>query len=147
MTFTERVDAAIKEAMKAKDAARLRGLRDIKSQILLAKTDGSGDEMTEEKEIKILQKMLKQRKDSRYLFLQQNREDLAAKESEEIAVIEEFLPKAMTQEELEAEIRAIIAEVGAEGPKDMGKVMGAATKRIAGRAEGRAISEAVKKLL
>lgn len=147
MTFTERVDAAIKEAMKAKDAARLRGLRDIKSQILLAKTDGSGDEMTEEKEIKILQKMLKQRKDSRDLFLQQNREDLAAKESEEIAVIEEFLPKAMTQDELEAEIRAIIAEVGAEGPKDMGKVMGAATKRIAGRAEGRAISEAVKKLL
>lgn len=147
MTLEQKLEGTIKDAMRAKDAARLRGLREIKAQILLAKTDGSGAEIDEAREIKILQKMQKQRRDSLEIYQQQNRDDLAQKELEELAVIEEFLPQPMDAAELEAFIRNIVAETGAAGMKDMGKVMAAANQGAAGRAEGKAISEMVKRLL
>lgn len=134
--------------MRAKDEAALRTLRAIKAAILLEKTSANAaDTITEADEIKMLQKMAKQRRDSLEIFTQQNREDLAQKEREELEIIERFLPKQMSQEELLAELKAIIAEVGASSPADMGKVMGAATKKLAGRADGKAISENVKQLL
>lgn len=137
----------MKQAMRAKDEAALRTLRAIKAAILIEKTSGSGAEITEADEIKMLQKMAKQRRDSLDIFQTQNREDLAVKEREELAIIERFLPQQMSAEELQAEIKAIIAEVGATSPADMGKVMGAASKRLAGKADGRAISETVKQVL
>ncbi|MCD6063892.1 MAG: GatB/YqeY protein [Flavipsychrobacter sp.] len=138
----------MKDAMKAKDEAALRTLRAIKSAILIEKTSaGASDTLTEADEIKMLQKMAKQRRDSLDIFTQQNREDLALKEREELAIIEKFLPKQMSQEELQAELKAIIAEVGASSPADMGKVMGVASKKLAGKADGKAISENVKQLL
>ena len=138
----------MKEAMKAKNEAALRGLRAIKAEIIKAKTEpGAGGEISEEKELAMLQKMMKQRKDSLEIYQQQNRTDLAQKEQEEITIIEKFLPKQLNSEELKAELQQIIAETGASSPADMGKVMGAATKKLAGRADGKAISAAVKELL
>ena len=138
----------MKEAMKAKDEATLRGLRAIKAEIIKAKTEpGAGGEVTAEKELSLLQKMMKQRKDSLEIYKQQNREDLAQKEEEEIKVIERFLPKQLSAEELKAELRQIITETGASLPADMGKVMGVATKRLAGKADGKTISAVVKELL
>jgi uncharacterized protein YqeY len=138
----------MKEAMKAKDEARLRGLRAIKAEIIKAKTEpGAGGEVSADAELKLLQKMVKQRKDSLEIYQQQNRQDLVQKEQEEISVIEKFLPVQLTEEELKSELQQIIAETGASSAADMGKVMGAATKKLAGRADGKAISAAVKELL
>ena len=140
--------ADLKDAMKAKDEGALRGLRAIKAGIILAKTaEGAGGELKEADEVKLLQKLVKSRKDSLDIFQQQNREDLAKKELEEIAVIEKFLPKQLSEAELKEKLTAIIAETGASSPADMGKVMGAASKQLAGLAEGKAISTAVKELL
>ena len=138
----------MKEAMKAKDEAGLRGLRAIKAAIIIAKTaEGAHGELKAEDELKMLQKLVKQRKDSLEIFNQQNRPDLAAKESEEIAVIEKFLPKQMDEAALKEAVGKIIADLGASSPADMGKVMGAATKQLAGRADGKAVSAVVKELL
>jgi uncharacterized protein YqeY len=148
MSLEEMVMSQMKDAMKAKDEALLRGLRAIKAEIIKAKTDpGANGIVTADGEIKILQKLVKSRKDSLEIYQTQNRPDLAQKESEEIAVIEKFLPQQMTAAELEAAVKAIIATVGATGPQDMGKVMGVASKQLAGKAEGKAISTAVKALL
>ncbi len=137
----------MKGAMRAKDEAALRTLRAIKAAILLEKTSGSGTEISEADETKMLQKMAKQRRDSLDIFVQQNREDLAAKEREELAIIERFLPAQMSAEELQVVIKEIIAQTGASSPADMGKVMGVATKQLAGKADGKLISETVKQLL
>lgn len=147
MALEEKVMEEIKAAMKAKNEAELRTLRAIKSAILLEKTSGSGTEMTEADEMKMLQKLAKQRRDSLDIFKQQNREDLAAKEQEELTIIERFLPRPFTQEELEAELKNIIVQTGASSPADMGKVMGVASKQLAGKADGKTISETVKRLL
>lgn len=148
MNLFDQVSGDIKAAMLAKDKVRLEALRGIKKEFLEAKTAKGGDgELSDETAIKILQKMVKQRKDSAGIYTSQGRPDLAEKESAEIACIEIYLPAQMSPEALEAEIKAIIAEVGATSAKDMGKVMGAATKALSGKAEGRAISETVKRLL
>ena len=147
MSLEQKIMEDIKTAMKAKNEAELRTLRAIKSAILLEKTSGSGVELTEADEMKMLQKLAKQRRDSLDIFTQQNREDLAAKEQEELLIIERFLPKPLTQEELDSALKDIIAQVGASSPADMGKVMGAASKQLAGKADGKMISETVKKLL
>ena len=140
--------AELKTAMLAKDEAALRSLREVKAAILLAKTsEGAMGELKEEDEIKLLQKLVKQRKDSLEIFQQQNRADLAKKEEEEIAIISKFLPQQMPAEEIKAELAKIIAAVGASSPADMGKVMGAATKQFAGKADGKTISALVKELL
>lgn len=140
--------AELKEAMKAKDEGKLRALRAIKAAIILAKTaEGAGGELQEADELKLLQKLVKQRKDSLEIFEKQNRPDLAEKEQEEIAVIEKFLPRQMDEAELKTAIAAIIAETGASSAADMGKVMGAANKQLAGRADGKTISLVVKQLL
>ncbi len=148
MSLEQQIMAELKTAMLAKDEKTVRSLRAIKAAIILAKTaEGAGGEIGEAEEIKLLQKLVKQRKDSLEIFTQQQRTDLAAKEAEEIAVIEKFLPAAMSAAELEAAIQAIIASTGAAGPADMGKVMGVATKQLAGKADGKAISTLVKELL
>lgn len=147
MSLTERIAADLKEAMKAKDQAALRGIRAIKAGILLLQTDGSGQEVTEEKEIKLLQKLVKQRKDSLEIFEKQNREDLAVIEREEIAVIEKYLPKAMSEEELRAALQKIIQDTGASSMKDMGKVMGMANAQFGGKADGKTIASLVKEFL
>ena len=140
--------AEMKEAMKAKDEATLRGLRAIKAEIIKAKTEpGAGGEVSQDKELSVLQKMVKQRKDSLEIYQQQNRTDLAQKEEEEIRVIEKFLPKQLSPEELKAALQQIISETGASSPADMGKVMGVATKQLAGKADGKTISATVKELL
>jgi len=138
----------LKTAMLAKDEKALRSLRAIKAAILLAKTsEGAGGELKEDDEIKLLQKLVKQRRDSLEIFQQQNRTDLAQKEKEEIEIIEKFLPKQLSADEIRSEVAAIISEVGASSPADMGKVMGAATKKLAGKADGKTISALVKELL
>ncbi len=138
----------LKAAMLAKDEKSLRSLRAIKAAILLAKTsEGSNGEIKEDDEIKLLQKLVKQRKDSLEIYQQQNRSDLAQKEKEEIEVIEKFLPKQLSADELKGLIAKIISEVGATSPADMGKVMGAASKQLAGKADGKTISAVVKELL
>ncbi len=147
MSLEDRINQDLKTAMKAKDQAALRGIRAIKSAILLEKTSGSKHEVSPEMEMKILQKLVKQRKDSLEIYEKQNREDLAQTEREEIDVIERYLPKQLSEEELRSELKSIIDEVGAGSMKDMGKVMGIATKRLAGRADGKAISSVVKELL
>ncbi len=148
MSLEKTVNDQIKTAMLAKDEAGLRALRAIKAAILLAKTaEGAGEVMSADEETKLLQKLVKQRRDSLEIFTQQNREDLAKKESEEIAVIEKFLPKQFSAEELKDAVSAIIATTGATSPADMGKVMGVASKQLAGKADGKAISEVVKLLL
>ncbi len=148
MSLETQVMDQMKDAMKSKNEPLLRGLRAIKAEIIKAKTEpGANGEINADTEIKLLQKLVKSRKDSLEIYQTQNRPDLAAKESEEIAVIEKFLPQQMSAEELEAALKAIIAETGAAGAKDMGKVMGVASKQLAGKAEGKAISAAVKNLL
>jgi len=148
MSLFDQISNDIKEAMLAKDKLRLQALRGIKKEFLEAKTAKGGDgELTDEAAVKILMKMVKQRKDSAAIFTEQGRPELAEDEVAEANVIEAYLPKQMTQEELDAALKDLIAQVGATGPQDMGKVMGAATKALAGKAEGRAISEAVKRLL
>lgn len=141
----------LKTAMLAKDEKALRSLRAIKAAILLAKTSEGAPmnrgELKEDDEIKLLQKLVKQRKDSLEIYEQQNRADLAQKEKEEIEIIEKFLPKQLSVDELRSEVAAIISEVGASSPADMGKVMGAATKKLAGKADGKTISALVKELL
>ena len=148
MNLEQKIMTELKAAMLAKDEKSLRSLRAIKAAILLAKTaEGGGGELKEEDEIKLLQKLVKQRKDSLEIFRQQNRVDLAQKEEEEIEIIEKFLPQQLSTDELKAELMAIIAETGASSPADMGKVMGAATKKLGGKADGKTISGIVKELL
>lgn len=148
MSLEQKIMGELKTAMLAKDEKALRSLRAVKAAILLAKTsEGAGGELKEDDEIKLLQKLVKQRKDSLEIYQQQNRTDLAQKEQEEIEVIEKFLPKQLSAEELKAAVSKIIADVGASSPADMGKVMGAATKQLAGKADGKTISALVKELL
>ncbi len=147
MSLEQKVMAQMKDAMKAKDEATLRGLRAIKAGILLAKTSGADKDLSSDDEIKLLQKLVKQRKDSLEIYLQQNRNDLAQKEQEEISVIEQFLPRQLEPDALKAAISKIITETGATSAADMGKVMGAATKQLAGQADGKTISAVVKELL
>ena len=147
MTLEEKINTDLKTAMKAKDVSGLRGIRAIKSAILLAKTDGSGIALTEEGEIKLLQKMVKQRKDSLDIYEKQNREDLALTEREEITLIEKYLPTQLSEADLEPIIAAIITQTGAASMKDMGKVMGMASQQLAGKADGKMISGIVKKML
>ncbi len=147
MTLEERISQDLITAMKAKDEASKRGIRAIKQAILLVKTDGSGAAITPEMEIKLLQKLVKQRKESIAIYEQGGREDLASVEREEVEVIERYLPKQLTPAELEPLIAELIAETGATSVKDMAKVMGLANKRLAGKADGKAIAEVVKKLL
>ena len=148
MSLEQKIMGDLKTAMLAKDEKALRSLRAIKAAILLAKTsEGAGGELKEDDEIKLLQKLVKQRKDSLEIYEQQNRADLAQKEKEEIEIIEKFLPKQLSADELRSEVAAIISEVGASSPADMGKAMGAATKKLAGKADGKAISALVKELL
>ena len=135
-------------AMKAKDKVRLQALRNIKKYFIEAKTaPGAGDELTDDVALKILAKLAKQGRDTAQLYTEQNRPDLAEEEMAQALVVEEYLPKALTPEELEAELKAIIAEVGAKAPNEMGKVMGVASKRLAGRADGKAMSAMVRQLL
>jgi uncharacterized protein len=148
MGLEQNIMADMKDAMKAKNEAALRSLRAVKAAIIIAKTaEGANGELKEEDEVKLLQKLVKQRKDSLEIFEKQNRPDLAEKEKEEIAVIEKFLPKQMSEEELREAITAIIKETGASSAADMGKVMGAANKQLAGKADGKTISGIVKELL
>jgi uncharacterized protein YqeY len=148
MSLEQNIMAEMKDAMKSKNEAVLRSLRAIKAEIIKAKTEpGAGGQISEDTELKMLQKMVKQRKDSLEIFQQQNRTDLAQKEQEEIAVIEKFLPKQLSDAEIKEALSKIIAEVGATSPADMGKVMGVATRQLAGKADGKAISAAVKELL
>ena len=142
-----RITQDLKEAMKAKDQAALRGIRAIKAAILLPKTDGSGSTLDNASEIKLVQKLVKQRKESLEIFEKQGREDLAVTEREEIAVLERYLPEQMDEAELEALLKKIIDQTGATEMRDMGKVMGMASKQLAGKADGKAISEVVKRLL
>lgn len=148
MSLEQKIMDELKTAMRAKDEAALRSLRAVKAAILLAKTaEGGSGELKEEDEIKLLQKLVKTRKDSLEIFQQQNRPELAQKEAEEIAVIEKFLPKQMSPEEVKAIVQEIIRSTGASSPADMGKVMGVATKQLAGKADGKTISALVKELL
>lgn len=148
MSLQTKVMDALKEAMKAKDTIALESLRAIKSAILLAKTEaGAAAELAEEEELKLLQKLVKQRKDSAALYAQQGRNDLAEPELAQVAVIEKFLPKRLSEAEVTEAVKAIIAEVGATSAKDMGKVMGVATKQLAGKTDGKVISAIVKSLL
>lgn len=148
MSLEQSIMTELKAAMLAKNEAALRGLRAIKSAILLAKTaDGKQGEITEDDEIKLLQKLAKQRKDSLEVFVAQNREDLAQKERDELEIIEKFLPKQMDEAELRVALQDILNQVGATTPADMGKAMGAATKQLAGKADGKMISSMVKEIL
>ncbi|HEY4967474.1 MAG TPA: GatB/YqeY domain-containing protein [Puia sp.] len=148
MNLEQKVMTDLKTAMLARNEAALRSLRAIKASIILAKTaEGASGSIKEEDEIKILQKLIKQRKDSLEIYKAQQRADLATKEEEEIAIIEKFLPAQMTQEELKSILQKIISETGAASPADMGKVMGVASKQLAGKADGKTISALVKELL
>lgn len=148
MDLFEQISNDIKEAMKAKDKVKLETLRNIKKFFLEAKTaPGANDTLTDDAALKIIQKLAKQGKDAAEIYIGQGRQDLADEELAQVKVIEAYLPKQMTSEELEVALKAIIAEVGAVDAKDMGKVMGAATKQLAGKAEGRTISAMVKQLL
>jgi len=148
MALEQQIMAEMKEAMKSKNEAALRGLRAIKAEIIKAKTEpGAGGEIDEATEQKFLQKMMKQRRDSLEIFEKQGRTDLAIKEKEEMAVIEKFLPKQLNEAEIKVIIEKIITETGAASPADMGKVMGVASKQLAGLADGKTISNIVKELL
>ena len=148
MSLFDKVSADIQAAMKAREKVRLEALRGAKKEFLEAKTaPGANGELSDEQAIKILTKMVKQRKESARIYVENGRQELADNELAEAAVLEEYLPKQLTPEELEAELKAIIAEVGATSAKEMGKVMGVATKKLAGRADGRAIQGIVKQLL
>ena len=147
MSFTDKINNDLKDAMKAQDQKALRAIRAIKAAILLANTDGSGKEVDDDKSIQILQKLVKQRKESLDIYEKQGRSDLAQVEREEIEVIEKYLPAQLGDAELRVILQEIIKETGAAGPKDMGKVMGAASKKLAGKADGKAISAVVKEML
>ncbi|SFI26697.1 GatB/YqeY domain-containing protein [Halpernia frigidisoli] len=147
MSLENTISAAIVTSMKAKDKVSLDALRAVKSQILLLKTEAKGAEVSDEQVVTILQKMVKQRKDSFDQFTAQNRTDLAEVETAQSKVIEQYLPKQLTSEELEAEIKKIISETGAESIKDLGKVIGIASKSLAGKSDGKSISLKVKELL
>ena len=148
MSLQAQVMDKMKEAMKAKDTVALQALRAVKSAFLLAKTEtGAQSELSEEQEIKIIQKQVKQRKDSAAIFLQQGREDLATPELQEIAILEQFLPKALSETEIATVVVETIKELGASGMQDMGKVMGVVSKKIAGQADGKMIADLVKKHL
>lgn len=148
MSLTQTIDQDIKQAMLAKQEARLRGLRAIKAALLLARTEkGAAEILTEDAEIKVLQKLVKQRKESADIYKAQHREDLYQIEIEEQEVIEAYLPKQLDRAEIEAQIKQLIEGLGATSVKDMGKVMGAANKQLAGKADGKTISEVVKQLL
>ena len=147
MSLENKIMPELKAAMLAKDEAKLRAIRAIKAGIILLKTSEGGKEITEEDEIKMLQKLVKQRKESYEIYTQQNRPDLAASEKQEIDVIELFLPKMMSEEEVLAGVKTIIQNVGATSAAEMGKVMGAATKHFAGKADNKMVSMMVKQLL
>jgi len=147
MSLEQRVTGDLKEAMKAKDQAKLRSIRAIKAAMLLMKTDGTGQEITEEKEIKLIQKLVKQRKESLDIFEKQGREDLAAVEKEEIEVLEKYLPAQMDEAELTDYLKQVVDKLGASSMADMGKIMGVASQELAGKADGKAISTIVKNLL
>lgn len=148
MSLQDNIMTALKEAMKAKDQTALTALRAVKSAILLAQTEsGAKEELTEEQELKMLQKLVKQRKDSAAIYLEQKREDLAAPELAEAKVISQFLPEAMSEEAIADVVVATIKKVGAEGIKDMGKVMGLVSQELAGKADGKTISNIVKQKL
>lgn len=148
MDLFDKISADIMAAMKAKDSVRLEALRGVKKEFIEAKTaEGAGGVLTDENAIRIMTKMVKQRNESARIYRENNRPELAEPELAEAAVIEEYLPKQLTEAELEAELKKIIAETGATSPKEMGKVMGVATKALAGRADGRMISTLVKQLL
>jgi len=148
MNLSEQIDADLITAMKARNEVAKLTIRGIKKEMIEAKTaPGATGELSDDEILKIIVKLLKQRKDSATIYQEQNREDLAVTELAEAAVLESYLPKQLTSEELDAAIKAIIAQTGAQGPKDMGKVMGVASKQLAGKAEGRVISETVKRLL
>jgi len=147
MGLEEKINNDLKAAMKSKDKVALRGIRAIKSAILLAKTDGSGKELDEAAGIKIVQKLIKQRQDSLDIYIKQERDDLAVVEKEEIEILQRYLPEQMGAEELESFLKEIIAQTSAESMKDMGKVMGIASSKLAGKADGKTISLTVKKLL
>ena len=147
MSLESLITSDLKEAMKAKDQVALRSIRAIKAAILLFKTDGSGDVLDTDKEIKLLQKLVKQRQDSLAIYLEQNREDLAKVEQEEIGILMNYLPEQLSEEKLEGIIAEIIKESGASSVKDMGKVMGLANQQLSGKADGKTISAIVKKLL
>ncbi len=144
MALEKDVMEKMKAAMKAKDTVALASLRSIKSEILKHKTSGSGGEMTEAEELKLIQKLVKQRKDSAQLYKEQNREDLADEELNEVKILEEFLPEQLSEEDITKHVKAIIEQTGASSMKDMGKVMGMASKQMAGKAEGAVISKIVK---
>ena len=148
MSLLNSLTEELKAAMRAKDSLKLEALRAIKSAVLLAKTATAGDnDLTEEEEIKLLQKLVKQRKDSAVIFKEQNRDDLATPEEAQAEVITQFLPKQLSQQEIEQIVEEIIAKTGAQGMKDMGKVMGIASKEMAGKADGKTISTIVKQKL
>jgi len=148
MSLKLQIDGDIKSAMLARDKDKLRALRAIKSMILLAETEkGAKEVISQDAEMKLLMKAAKQRKDSLELYNDQGRADLAKIEKDELDIISEYLPKQMTEEELTVELKAIISQVGASGPQDMGKVMGMATKALAGKADGKMISNIVKQVL
>ena len=148
MDLEQKVMNGMKEAMKARNEASLRSFRAIKAEIIKAKTEpGAGGAINADTEFKLLQKMVKQRRDALDIYKQQNREDLARIEQEELDIISTFLPAQMSEEDLKKELQQIIKETGASSPADMGKIMGIATKKLAGKAEGKAISAAVKELL
>lgn len=148
MDLFDRISADIKAAMLAKDKVRLETLRGIKKEFLEAKTaKGADGELSDDNATRIMTKMVKQRKETAEIYASQNRPELAANELAEATVIEEYLPKPLSEEELTAELKAIIAQTGAAGPRDMGKVMGVASKALAGKADGKAISAKVKELL
>lgn len=147
MSLEEKISQDLKTAMKAKDKVALRGIRAIKNAILLTKTDGSGTELDNESEIKLVQKLIKSRKDSLEIYQKQDRADLAVVEEEEIKILERYLPAQLSEEELTPIIQEIINSTGASSMKDMGKVMGMASGKLAGKADGKSISAIVKKLL
>ena len=147
MALEQQIQKDIMEAMKAHDESRLNATRGIKSEILLAKTSGAEHELSDADVLKIIQKLVKQRKESAELYTQGNRPELAEKELAELKVMEAYLPKALSEDEVRNILKEVVAEVGATSPKDMGKVMGAATKKLAGQADGRLISTIVKELL
>lgn len=147
MSLESRIMGDLKEAMKSKDQAALRAIRAVKAAILLVKTDGSGTSLDEAGEIKMVQKLIKQRQDSLDIFKKQGREDLAVVEEEEIAVLKKYLPEQLSEEELTPIIQEIISSIGAASMKDMGKVMGMASQKLAGKADGKTISALVKGLL
>ncbi len=147
MSLESRIMTDLKEAMKSKNQVALRGIRAIKAAILLAKTDGSGKQLDEAGEIKLVQKLVKQRQDSLDIYTKQNREDLAVIEREEIEILKKYLPEQLGEDELKKIISQIVSETGAVGMKDMGKVMGMANQKLAGKADGKTIASIVKTLL